>query len=448
MPGIFDDLGQGLQNAGAALNPQVMAGLQQQRAQQAAALARQREQQQAMVATAIQTGAMDPSAAAGFGLPEGLRPNAQTQERQVQMQADQVAAQIAGPLLQKGDYEGALAAVVGIPGAANSQFVQRLETIVSRRQQKPMQSVAPGHGIPDPNNPGQWIVPVPVADKGKVEPTSAFAKELKDAGIEPDSAEGKRLWNARLARETAPTNTMIKVAGGGGGGGGNNDALTPEDTSFMAKQYLAGDRTVMQNLGRGVQGSKNIIALRKAIREEAKAAGMTPEHVAIKIAEFEGLKAGERTAGTREAQLGFAAHELEQFIPLAEAAGAKVPRTGFKPINQLIQLGENQWSPEQAAFVAANRSVINAFSLVASRGAQTVHNVVEAENMLNTAFSHDAYKAVLKQLDVETKAALRAPKMVREDLADRGGRAAGAPAAPAAPAPATRKPLSSFGSGG
>lgn len=199
----------------------------------------------------------------------------------------------------------------------------------------------------------------------------------------------------------------------------DNARLDEETTKDMAKQYLAGDKSVLQNLGRGNQGAQNLIALRKAISQEGRAQGLTPEGIAVKIAEFEGLKAGERTASTREAQLGFAAHELENFIPLAQAASAKVPRTDFVPLNKLIQAGESAWSPEQAAFVAANRAVVNSFSMVASRGVQTVHNVQESEKMLNTAATHDQYTATLKQLDQEVKAAMKAPKQVRADLADR-----------------------------
>ncbi len=239
-------------------------------------------------------------------------------------------------------------------------------------------------------------------------------KRLEQGDRRLDLQEGRDQKNAE--RMDALIAKMNRPAASGS----KANALDADDIKFMANQYLAGDRTVLQNLGRGVQGAEDLRALRKAIRTEAQAKGMTPEHTAIKIAEFEGLKAGERTAGTREAQLGFAAHELEQFLPLAEAASKKVPRTDFKPLNALIQAGENQWSPEQAAFVAANRSVINAFSMVASRGAQTVHNVQEAEKMLNTAASHDVYKAVLDQLDKEVKGALKAPGQVRADLADRG----------------------------
>lgn len=167
-------------------------------------------------------------------------------------------------------------------------------------------------------------------------------------------------------------------------------------------------------------------ALTAAVMQQISRGSTSPDDMLSNQADFQGQKAGARTAGTREAQLGFAAHELEQFIPLAKQAGEKVPRTAFKPVNKLIEAGQDQWSPEQAAFVAANRSVINAFSMVASRGAQTVHNVQEAEKMLNTAGSHEVYKATLDQLDKEVKAALKAPGQVREDL--RGRRAGDKPA--------------------
>ena len=49
----------------------------------------------------------------------------------------------------------------------------------------------------------------------------------------------------------------------------NQPTLSDEEKRSMAEQYLAGDKSVLQNLGRGVQGSSNLVALRGEIAKQA-----------------------------------------------------------------------------------------------------------------------------------------------------------------------------------
>jgi hypothetical protein len=232
----------------------------------------------------------------------------------------------------------------------------------------------------------------------------ASAAQKHQEVVEEQGAKRLTQGDERIAAITAKA---AQVASG---------ALDEDTLKFNAQQYLAGDKSVLTGLGYGSAGAANRAKQKQAIVKEAKAQGMTPEMVAVKLAEYAGITAGERTLGTREANLGVAVAELERFIPLAERAADAVPRTNFVPINRLIQLGENQWSPQQAAFNAANRSVINAFSQVASRGAPTVHNTEEAEKMLNTAQTPDQYKATVRQLMREAKEAEKAPGDVRRTM--------------------------------
>lgn len=263
------------------------------------------------------------------------------------------------------------------------------------------------HDLPPPDVARTAVLAMggKVAEPPKLEHTTAINPETKKLGLF-DSRTGTFRKDAQgRFIEPPPTSTFLNMT----------NAPDKETLNFMAKQYLTGDKSVMVGLARS---PITMNAMRKEIVSEAKAQGMTPAHVSVKMAEFQGALAAERVAGTREAQLGFAAHELEQFVPLAENASKAVPRVGFKPINQLIQLGENQMSPDQRAFVAANRAVVQAYGQVAARGGTNVHSVVEAEKMLSTADSHAAYKAVLNQLQLETKGALQAPKEVKKDIAE------------------------------
>lgn len=61
-----------------------------------------------------------------------------------------------------------------------------------------------------------------------------------------------------------------------------------DDTTIatMAQQYLAGDPSVMTNLGRGKQGAENIVRLRAAIAQQAKAQGMNGAQIASVMQDY------------------------------------------------------------------------------------------------------------------------------------------------------------------
>jgi hypothetical protein len=192
-------------------------------------------------------------------------------------------------------------------------------------------------------------------------------------------------------------------------------ALPEEAVNFVADQIIRGNAQAGAGLARNQVAKAQIIT---AYTRLAKERGMSPGDVNAAMNEFQGLQQASRTLGARSANIDVAAEELAQFVPVAEKASSAVPRTNFVPINRLIQLGEAQWSPQQAAFVAANRSVINAFAGLASRGVPTVHGTEEAEKMLSTAQTHEQYQATLRMLWNEAQAAIQATKNVRKHVRD------------------------------
>jgi hypothetical protein len=207
--------------------------------------------------------------------------------------------------------------------------------------------------------------------------------------------------------------------------------LDEPTTKAMAAQYLAGDRTVMQNLGRGAQGAANIVKLRSEIYKQAGAAGLDGKGIVDNFNEQAGALAGQRTVGTRAANISLAANEANNMIPIAVAASEAVPRGQYIPINkavQAIQTGSS--SPELARFVAATNSLVNAYvRAVSPSGVPTDSMREHAYHMLNSAQSHDAYVAVTKIMQDEMKAALTAPGQVQKELrgskAQEGGAAGG-----------------------
>ncbi|MGE5623007.1 MAG: hypothetical protein ACM3WS_07630 [Bacillota bacterium] len=219
---------------------------------------------------------------------------------------------------------------------------------------------------------------------------------------------------------------------------GDAEPTLDQDTlTTMAQQYLAGDKSVMQNLGRGAQGSANIVALRKAITQEAKAQGLTGPQIAAKMAEFAGTMAGQRTAGTRIANVEMAASEAESLIPLAREASAAVARSGLLPFGKAQIMFNNQTNdPALRQFAAANNSLINVYArAISPSGVPTVADKEHAREMLSTAMDHKSYLAVLDQMQREISAARTAPQAVRKSFsAGVSGDGGHTPAAPALPA--------------
>lgn len=214
------------------------------------------------------------------------------------------------------------------------------------------------------------------------------------------------------------------------GGPADSIALSPDAITSMASQYLAGDKTVMQGLGRGQQGSANIARVRAEIAKQAHDMGLTGRDIAARMADFAGVVSGERAAGTRIAQVELAATEAERIIPLALQASDALPRSGFVPFakaEQMVRSGTND--PRLRRFVTANTALVNVYSrAISPTGAPTVSDKEHARELLSTAYDQESYRAVVDQMRKEIAAARAAPRDVRGSLygnvGGMGGRAA------------------------
>lgn len=203
-----------------------------------------------------------------------------------------------------------------------------------------------------------------------------------------------------------------------------NEAAQPEatldesTTKSMAAQYLAGDKSVMQNLGRGAQGAANIVKLRTEIYNQANEQGLNGKDIVNNFNEQAGNLAGQRSIGTRSANISLAANEANNMIPIALEASAKVPRGEWMPWNKMVQAYQTGTSsPELARFVAATNSLVNSYvRAVSPSGVPTDSMREHAYSMLNSAQSPKAYEAVTSIMQDEMKAAMAAPAQVRKEL--------------------------------
>jgi hypothetical protein len=190
---------------------------------------------------------------------------------------------------------------------------------------------------------------------------------------------------------------------------------------MMADQYLAGDKSIFANLGRGAQGPENIAKLRTAIARKIAATGGTGKDQAAAVANFGAQAAAAKTAAVRSANIDIAVEEARNTFPLALDASGKLPRSQFVPWNRMVQaVRERTSSPELARFVTANQAVITAYGQAMSRtGTNTVHAQEAAEKLLSTVTSPESYRAVIAQLEQEMQAAKAAPDLVRREILSR-----------------------------
>lgn len=209
--------------------------------------------------------------------------------------------------------------------------------------------------------------------------------------------------------------------------GSEDSALGPMATRMIAQQYLAGDNTALGNIGRGTQGAKNLTAVRNEVARQANSQGMSGADIAAKMAEFGGMKAGNRTLGTRTANIEVAAAEAAELAPLALEASTKVARSGFLPFGKAqILFDANTNNPDLREFAMANNALVNAFGQVMSRGgAATVSDKEHARELLSTAMDQPSYARAVQQLNREIEAARKAPGKVRKEMSEatsgRGG---------------------------
>ena len=225
----------------------------------------------------------------------------------------------------------------------------------------------------------------------------AAARATKD----PDkiAAAQQALQDHLVAVAPAATAAKIEISTGG------NATLTPDELTEMGQQYLAGDKSVFQNLGRGVQGSRNVEALRGEIARQMKEQGRSGADMAAKIVAFNSDMAAARTLGAASARIDLGAQELQVALPQALELSRKVYRPDFKPIGEIQQAIQGKTSdPDLLEFQQQNQAVINAYAATMSRGgASTVAAAERASSILSSATGQEAYERQLDRLNKEVQ---------------------------------------------
>lgn len=205
----------------------------------------------------------------------------------------------------------------------------------------------------------------------------------------------------------------------------------------MAKQAMSGDTSVFTNLGRGAQGAENVIAVRKRIAELNSGSGESGAEQAQRNAEFFGIKAGQRTLGTRSANIELAATEFKQVLPVVQAASQAVSRSNYPDLNRIVQAFEEKTGdPNVVKFGGGVNTLVNLYArAISPSGNPTVSDKDHARLILNRAWSQGQFDAAVGMMSQEIDAALSSPDKVRDAMRQRflGGQQGGAKPSTAAP---------------
>lgn len=192
------------------------------------------------------------------------------------------------------------------------------------------------------------------------------------------------------------------------------EPLDPQGVNLMVNQYYDTGRVPI-----GLSRSGPFVAAfwKRAAEvgvQKYGSAEAASEHLRAAQAEFEGQKAAERTAAQRLTSISIATQDAANLLGPMEKASDLVPRGQFPKVNEFKQfLAKESGDPNIRQFQASVTSFISAYTRALSpTGVPTDNARDRAFSLLSTADSPAAFKAVVKQLQTEMDAVLRAPVQV------------------------------------
>lgn len=192
-----------------------------------------------------------------------------------------------------------------------------------------------------------------------------------------------------------------------GAGGLSQDAL-----DIKAAQWNNGDyEGATKNVGRGAQAGVTLEAIANRAAERLVEQGHSPEaaaaHVSANMQKFRasgiGQNAESRTSATREANLNLILKAADAAIPAALEQSEKVARTGWVPVNKIIQQGQVIASdPELRKFGMANLQLAEHWARAMNpTGVMRESDRDMALHFLSTADSKDTYRQAVGQLKTQ-----------------------------------------------
>jgi len=243
------------------------------------------------------------------------------------------------------------------------------------------------------------------AEQARQDTQTYRTKMLEQGKLGP----GQHMVDGRIENVPGYAEALQAAEAAKAAGKGAASQMSPEAKEIMARQMIAGNFTGYNSLGRTAQGlavrnELNNMATEIAMKENGFTPAQAADHLNRQKQEFSarqiGLNTEARTAGQRETNLNLILRMTDAAIPAALEASEKVARTGWVPINRIIQKGEVITSnTELAQFGMANLQLAEAWARAMNpTGVMRESDRDMALNYLNTATSKETYAALVHQL--------------------------------------------------
>ena len=216
-----------------------------------------------------------------------------------------------------------------------------------------------------------------------------------------------------IQEQSAAFNQKIKTAG----------LFSKEDAEFVADRVISGDPSAMIGIGRGAQGGENIRMVEQALRDRGDAEGLSKEETANMIKTNKGMYhafvAQESSFGRTVAQNTFVAQKARNAIDNIKEADEKVGKTGFVPVNQLLQMYNSRTgNPDQQELAIRINSLSFEYTKALSgTGVATVDAMHHVDDMLSAVQTHEQLLRTLSTIDNELDFMQRAGWDTRQKLA-------------------------------
>lgn len=273
--------------------------------------------------------------------------------------------------------------------------------------------------------------------KGPGNPETAALGSVVQQAISDKEAElGRKVTDAEAGQIYLATKAQhqAEAAGLKTGATGNAKAetdaahaISDDAADLAADRVLAGDERATTGMARS---AANITKVTDAIVRRAKERGMSGADIATKVAEFQGTTAGERTLGTRTANMEIAANEVKNMAPLALVASKKVDRTEYPTLNKIIIASEQGTGDENVVRfgLAANSLIYTYAKFLNPTGIPTDADKAKATDILSTAWTQGQFSAAVDQIKKEIASGQGAIKATRDEFRE-GMTAGGKPPA-------------------
>lgn len=199
-------------------------------------------------------------------------------------------------------------------------------------------------------------------------------------------------------------------------------SISDDAALFAANQILAGDRSALSNYGRGEKATANLALIHEKIQERAKVLGISGEQLAAINAQYDGFKAEMRQVGSRAGSVTYAASEVDNLMPIAKNAVAKLDLSGFPDLASLQNYASKHAGSQEYQFAAVSiQELQNAFtSLLVRNGVRSDAAQNLAEHVINVNMGSrniaGAFDAINQSKTQILKSAPDARKAIFKDM--------------------------------